>query len=241
MLVDAILRTKHNVSQKRRVKINHNLCTKIAGFCPHCLLLLFLVMCDCAQKNNEGKDCLHIPIEDFFDILTNVLNIQCVESTVIAWQFPFYRFLDNAVAKNMWSNMYWILILLFNFQQTKAQLAIYDAEMQAVDSKSLIIQFRIGGNQTGLLTGDFFAYHEDCPWGNCGSSTYLPPLVSGTLISIRANLSPCTKPLKIEVKSFRNDIAGWYYSHKLEFTNTGRIFHHIYITIYFHPRQSFLC
>ena len=139
--------------------------------------------------------------------------------------------------------MYLILIFLVNFQQTKStELLMYEAKMQALDSESLRIRFRIGGNDIGSLNGQFSAHHKECPFGNCGSSSYQLPLFPGQSISIEADLSPCTKPLVIEVRSYRKDNVGWYYPKKWDWSNTGRIFitfpihHHIFLL-----RQSFLC
>ena len=123
--------------------------------------------------------------------------------------------------------MYWLLILLHSFQQANSvDVDMYDAKMIFLDSKSLRIRFRIWGDNIHLLTGQFAVHHKECPEPSykCGSSwSYQPPLAPGTWITIQADLSPCTKPLVIEVRSHRKN--GWYTSKKWDFT--GRIYHHI--------------
>lgn len=113
-----------------------------------------------------------------------------------------------------------------------------DIQLHAVEKDSLNISFKVRGSDVGKLTGYFIVLNQDCPFQECGSRSYTPPLVYVAQIIIAISLSPCRNHSGIKVYFHARPCRHcqhdpYYFIHRLSWTNTSK-YHFCCICVTYH-------
>ena len=117
--------------------------------------------------------------------------------------------IDSTVAFKMWwCTMYSLLLLLPALFPVKASVSVYDEKMTAVNFKGIRFSFRLRGDTTSKLNGQFKVEHDDCENKVCGKTTDFQGGSFHYPIYIHTVLNPCKNHTEIQIKAVKYELDG---------------------------------